>query len=266
MSDGIAEFPRDHNQPPLELRLNEELASFNERAAALVEVAATAIIVDDVSASKVVDLAGLMRELESALTDRRAELKRPYQEAQRLIDQAFVAAISPLARARVGEDGRGGLRGMLSQYQARREAEAAAERGRLAEEQRKREEDAAAARRAAEAKREAGKGTVGDELAALKAEDEAADLGRRAAAVRPEPIRAQLGQVSQVRSIAFKITDLRKALSWAVRSGLEDKVAQALRTIVGAWLRQLGVDAIERGAVDIPGVEVSIERQASIRR
>jgi len=254
-----------HNRPPLAEQLVEEVSPFTAAAGELLEVAGTAVIIDEISAAKIVDLVGKIRDVEEQLTARRAELKKPYQDAIKLIDTAFVSAITPLAVARVGTDGRGGLRGMQTAYENKREAEAEAQRRRLAEEQRKREEEAAAARRAAEEQAAAGKSTVKQDLAALAAEDEAAALERQARATRPAPIRGQLGQVAMTRSITFKITDLPLLLRWMLKQPLKASLEQSCRTIMGTYLRGLGVDAVERG-VAIPGVEAGIEKQASNRR
>ena len=254
-----------HNRPPLAEQLVEEVEPFTAAAGELIEVAGTAVIIDDISAAKVVDLAGKIRDLEDQLGARRTALKKPYQDAIKLIDTAFVSTITPLAVARVGVDGKGGLRGMQTAYENKRIAEAEAERRRLAAEQRKREEEAAAARRAADEQAQAGKSTVKQDLAALAADDQAEALERQAAAIRPAPIRGQLGQVTMTRTITFQITDLPALLRWMLKQPLKAGLAQAARTIMGTYLRGLGVDAIGRG-VTIPGVEAGIEKQASNRR
>ncbi len=254
-----------HNRPPLAEQLAEEIAPFTAAAGELIEVAGTAVIIDDISAAKIVDLAGKIRALEDQLTARRAELKKPYQDAIKLIDTTFVSVITPLAVARVGTDGKGGLRGMQTAYENKRAAEAEALRRRLADEQRKREEEAAAARRAAEEQAAAGKSTVKQDLAALAAEDQAEVLERQAKAIRPAPTRGQLGQVAMTRSITFRITDLGAAVRWMLKQPLKAGLEQSVRTIMGTYLRGLGVDAVERGVM-IPGVEAGIEKQASNRR
>jgi hypothetical protein len=264
-SEEPGSFPRDHNQPPLEERIEEELALLWPRQAALLERAATAKIASEEDAAKVIDLGQIMRAFEQDTDRQREEMKRPYLQAARLIDAKFGAIIQPVARARAGEDGRSGLRGMLTTYTRRVEAEKQAERDRLQAEQRQREAEAEAARRAAENKRTGSEG-IADELAVLQAEEAAAAAQRKADAIRPdEPIRSNLGAARLHREITFKLVDVRKAAGWIIKQhGLKGQLEQAIRTILGKHLRALGVDMVERG-VDIPGVEAGIEKVAGVR-
>ena len=128
-----------------------------------------------------------------------------------------------------------------------------------------REEAAAAARRTADEKKAGGTGTISDELEAAAAQDAADLAATRAGAVRPAPIRAPLAQVNSRREIEFKLTDSRKALGWLLKNR-RTAIEQAARTILGAHLRSIGVDALERDGADIPGIEVSIRREAAIGR
>jgi hypothetical protein len=253
-----------HNQPPLTERITAELAPFQERATQMLAIAETAVIIDEVSASKVTDLVKLMRGLEEDVDKARDAMMRPFLEATRTINQHFNALKTRVGSVRFGDDGRGGLMGMLTVYERKREAEAQAERDRLQAEQRAREAEAEAARRAAEEKRQAGAGSVKDELEALQAEEAADRLKRQADAVRPEPIRSHLGTVGRRREIEFTITDLRKALGWVLRGTLKAQIEQAARTIIGKHLRSLGVEAVDRG-VEIPGVSVTVEKVAQVR-
>lgn len=253
-----------HNQPPLEERLAEEVAPFAARQAAMLAVVKEAVIVDDESAGKTNDLLIQIKSLEQEIQRACGVALDPYLNACRLIHQHYDPLIRGL-NAAYG-DRVTGLRGMLTQYVRKREAAAEAERARLAAEQRQREEEAAEASRAAEAARESGKGVVAGELAALAAEDAAEAAARRAAAVRVgAPLRSTLGQVATVRSIAYDITNLRLVLGWAIKQPLKAVLEAEVRKLVGSYLRQLGVDAVERG-VDIPGVRAWIERSAGSRR
>jgi len=61
------------------------------------------------------------------------------------------------------------------------------------------------------------------------------------------------------------VTDIRKLLGWMIKQPMKGNIEQAVRTIMGAYLRQLGVDAVARG-IEIPGLSVWIDTQAAIRR
>lgn len=282
-----AEYPRDHNQPPEPIAepkpparwhieqieglvLDDVIAPFAETSAEMLAIAASAVIIDDESAAKVSDLTIIMRTWERDLDARREELKRPYLDACRLIDATFGAAMRPVVLARAGENrGRAdevlGLAGMLDAFAAKRRAEEAAERARLAAEQRRLQAEADAARQAAEEKAKAGEaGSVADKLAALKAQESADAATRQAEAIRPTPIRSQLGQLGSRREIAFEITDARKLLGWMLKQPLAGNLTQAVRTIMGAYLRNLGVAAVDRG-IEIPGLTAKVETSTQVR-
>lgn len=257
-----------HNRPPLAEALDDQLARFRDQQRQLLDIAATAVIIDETSAEKVTNLAAQMAELEREAEELREKWVRPYLDGQKLINGKFNEVIRPLSLARQGDDRRGGLRGMLTRWDDKKRAEAAAERERMLQQAREREEAAAAARRAAEEKAAAGKGSVADELEALHAQDEAEHLAQRAEAIRPEPTRAHLGQVTRTREIRFEVVAIRQTISWMLKQGgLANQVQQAVTTILGKYLRGLGVATIEGGKVNIPGVEVRVEHgAASIRR
>jgi hypothetical protein len=252
-----------HNAPPLSERLPEQAAPLVAKMRELVAVASAAVIIDDASAIKVTDLLGLCRaHLRKVETEHEAESK-PYDDALATIDAVYDPIRRQLVEV-IGKNAREGLRGMLTTYENKRLAEAEAERARLAEEQRRHEAEAEEARRQLEEKRAAGNAGVKDELAVLQAEDEAARLGQRAEAIRPVPIRANLGNVGTTRQIVFEITDLRKVCGWLLKSPIRPSLEEAVKQIIGRWLRNLGVAQVEHG-VDIPGVEAKIERVAAVR-
>lgn len=257
MTNALAEDlpPRGHNNPPSLIdELIVEVAPLATRANDLIEVAATAVIVDDESAGKVINLGQMMAALEKEADDARVARGAPFLEATRAINRAYNPLIGQM------KAGRDTLRGMLTEFRRKREAEAEAARQVALAEQRRREEEAAAAQERARATT-----NVNDALAALKAQEEAAAAARRAEAIRPEPVRAQLGSLGSQRSIAFDITDTRKLVAWMVKQPMKGNLEQALRTIMGAYLRQLGVAAVERG-VEIPGLSAWVDTQAAIRR
>jgi len=252
-----------HNQPPLGERLAEEVAPLKARLEELAGVAATAIIIDDESAAKIVDLVGLCRAHRGEVEAQRNAARAPYTETLKTIDQAYKPIADALTEI-IGVDARSGLRGTLTLYERKRAAEAQAERDRITAEQNRRQAEAEAARRAAEEKKATGSGSVAEELAAMQAEDAAERLGRQAAGIRPEPVRAALGQVSTQRQIVCEITDLRKACGWLIKSPLVPTLKQVVKEIFTRHLRNLGVDTVARG-VDIPGVEAKIENVARVR-
>lgn len=258
-------FGIGHNRPPLSELILAEIAPFRPTHRELVDIAKSAVIVDEESAGKVTDLTVKLRGVEDELDAVRERMVRPYLAAQREINSSFNNMIAELRVLRAGEDGRGGLRRMLTIYETRREEAAQAERDRLRAEQRQREAEAEVARKAAEEKRQAGSGSVADELAAMQAQESADRLQRRAEAIRPEPTRSHLGQVNMRREISFQITDIRKALGWLLKSPFKSQIEQAARTIFGKHLRTLGVAAIEAG-VEIPGIEAKVEKQAGVSR
>lgn len=256
MSDNaLADAPGiGHNLPPLNEQLFEELAAPKLRATQLLDVAKTATIIDDESAAKVIDLAGLIGALEKELDAARTERKRPFLEAGRIIDGAYGGLISALTGGRLA------LKNMLTAYDKKRTAEAEVARHAALAAQRKREEEAEAAKERARATT-----NVNDALASLKAQEEAAAAARRAEAIRPEPIRAQLGSLGSQRQIAFDITSLPALLRWMVRQPMKTVLEAEVRKMMGSYLRQLGVDAVGKG-IDIPGLEAWIDTQAAIRR
>ena len=251
------------NQPPLAEMLAEEIAPYTKRAEALMQSAGEAQIASDDEAAKVTALIKLLRDHEQTIDEAREARKKPFLEAGRLVDSVFGTVIRRLKLARCGDNGKGGLTGMLTAYERRREEAAAAERRRIEEEQRKAEEEAAAARAKLEAAQNNGSGSIQAELAAIAAQEEAERLARKAETIRPEPIRTTVGNSSMRREIAFEITDLRKALGWLVKNR-NSEIMQAARAIVGKHLNSLGVDAVERG-VEIPGVAARIEKRAQVR-
>lgn len=252
-----------HNRPPLSERLAEEVAPLAGRMQELAAVADTAVIIDEPSCAKTVDLIRLCQAHLDAVKRQHAEDAAPYKEALEQIDNAF----RPLERsltAIIGPTAREGLRGAVTVFERKRAEQAEEEQRRIRAEQRQRDAEAEAARKALEEKKAGGSASVADELAVLQAEDAAARLGQRAEAIRPAPVRANLGTVGSARQIVFTITDIRKAVAWMLRSGMRNQLEEAVRGLIGRQLRALGVNTVEHG-VDIPGVEARIERVAQVR-
>ena len=255
-----------HNRPPLDEALDEELAGRRSRADQLLAVAARSVIVDEASAGKVVDLTRQLKELHDEVDKARLARTEPYRDAVKLINHSYDALKLKLSLAIGGTSGRDGLSRMLTAWDDKQRAAVEAERRRLAEEARKREEEAAAARASAEAKASAGKVDPAAELEALKAQDDAERLARRAEAIRHEPTRSQLGQTTRRKQIRFEIQDFAARLRDIMRSPRRAQVEQLVHKLTEHELRDLGVAAVE-GGVQMIGVRAWVEEGGvSVRR
>jgi hypothetical protein len=247
-----------HNKPPLAEALDEELAPSRARADQLLAVAARSVIVDEQSAGKVIDLTRQMKELHDELDKTRLARTKPYRDATALINHSYDALKLKLTMAIGGTSGRDGLSRMLTAWDDQQRAKVEAERRRLAEEARQREAEAEAARAAAEAKAQAGRTDVVAELEAVRAQDQAEQLARRAAAVRHEPTRSQLGQTTRRRVIRFVVEDFSKRLRSVLKSPRRAQVEKLVNDITEHELRDLGVAAVEKGVV-MDGVRTWVE-------
>lgn len=255
-----------HNRPPLGEAIEAEVEPFRVRAAEVLELANQARIVDADSAKSVLDLAIKLKDIEDEIEAARLERSKPYRQAVGLINGLFGEPAQRLKLAREGADGRGGLRGMVTTWDNQERARARQEETRLRQEQHRREAEAAEAAKKAEEAATAGRGRVSAELDAAKAREAAEQAQRRADAVRPEPLRSHLGAVSRRRDIKFDITDLGAAVAWLIdQPGHRNNVEQAVRTMVGSYLRSLGIDAVAKGVV-IPGIDARVETGAAAMR
>lgn len=106
-----------HNNPPLVEQLAEEMAIVRARAEELLEVAREAQITNDDEAGKVATLIALIRDHETSVDRARRDRKQPFLDASRIIDATYGAVIRPLCLARSGENGKGGLSGILTAWQ-----------------------------------------------------------------------------------------------------------------------------------------------------
>ncbi len=79
-----------------------------------------------------------------------------------------------------------------------------------------------------------------------------------------EPLATSLAAVGSRRSAEWVVEDLPAVLGWLLieRPG---QMAQAARTILGAVIREAGVDAVERGEVQIPGVSITVGTKVQVR-
>lgn len=256
-----------HNRPPLAEAIEAEVEPFRVRAADLLDLAGQARIIDADGAKSVLDLGIKLKNIEDEIDAARLERSRPYRQAVGLINGLFGEPAQRLKLARDGEDGRGGLRGMLTSWDNKQRAAAADEQARLRKEQLQREAEAREAERKAAEAEAAGRGQVNAELQVTRAREAAEQAQRRAEAVRPEPLRSHLGQVSRRRDIKFEITDLGAVVAWLIdQPGHRNNVEQAVRTMIGSYLRSLGIDAVAQG-VAIPGIDAKVETgAAAVRR
>ena len=149
---------------------------------------------------------------------------------------------------------------MLTAYEHRREAEAQAERERYEAEARRLDEEAEAARRRADGSLARNGGAAGRGSGGACRAPGGGDPAR----ADPQPF----GAVGQRREIGFSLTDLAAAVRWMAgkQNPLRSHLEQAARTILGKHLRSLGVDAVESGGIQIPGVKTFIATQAQVRR
>ena len=256
-----------HNRPPLAEALDAETAALRRRAAEIVELAGKAVIVDDDSAKKVTDLAVKCADIEDEIKTARLARSKPFRDAVDLINNIYGDIARPVALARGGDTGRAGLRGMITVWDDRQRAAAVAEQARRREEQRRLEAEAAEAQRKVDEAAAAGRGQVNAEIEAAQVRERADQAQVRADAVRAVPIRSHLGQVSRRREINFAVTDLPATCTWLIsQEGHRNNIEQAVRTIIGAHLRAIGIDAVARG-VNIPGITASVgNAPAAVRR
>jgi hypothetical protein len=80
----------------------------------------------------------------------------------------------------------------------------------------------------------------------------------------PIPLTASIASVGSRRKPTWSIDDLPAALAWMLETH-PGPLVQAMRTILGGAIHAAGVDAIERGEVQIPGVSILITKHAQVR-
>lgn len=76
------------------------------------------------------------------------------------------------------------------------------------------------------------------------------------------PLATSIAAIGYRREISFVIDDLPAALDWLLKNR-SNEIAQAARTIIGAALRSIGVDAAAEA--DIPGVTITITKRTQVR-
>jgi hypothetical protein len=284
------------NRPPLADQLDMELEEYRAAVDAHIGSANQSSITDHASAEAVRLLAGKISALDKTIAANLELRVRPHQDNVDIIRRKFNALLTPLGTAYKS------LRDMMIVYVRQQDAEAArkraaaeAEARRIAEEARKAQEAAAKAQEEARKAQEEASRLVGQDgerlpllgivqkpnntganllalqkeatsanLLALQKEEEAAAAALRAAAIRPEPIRTALGSASTRRDIKFEIENLTQALAW-LRAHHRTAITEVANGIINRHLRSLGVDAVERGGVSIPGVKAWVEKGVLMR-
>lgn len=258
---------RDHNQPPIGELLDEELLPFKRRRDELVRVAETAVITDDESAAKTLDLAQLCKAFEDEIEARRKQLVKPHRDAEKAINDRHTRLRLDVQVARQGMNGVSGLRGLLTKWDDRKKVEAEQARLKAEREAAAKEIAAASAREQLEKAAATGRGVVSAELTALRLQDEADHARVEAEAIQAGPTRSHLGQVSRRKEIVFDIVDIEATLKWSVTNHeILSSVSEAMRNILYSYLRALGVSQVEKG-IEIPGVSIKVElAPVTIRR
>ena len=89
-------------------------------------------------------------------------------------------------------------------------------------------------------------------------------LSKWRAAHPEEHIPTSIATISARREPVCCIEDLPAAVDWLL-SNHPGSVAQAARTMLGAIIRAAGVDAIDRGDVQIPGVSITTTSKIKVR-
>ena len=79
-----------------------------------------------------------------------------------------------------------------------------------------------------------------------------------------EPLAPSIASVGFRRVPDWVIEDLPAVIDWLLNEH-PGPLVQACRTIVGTEIRSAGVDAVERGELDIPGVSISLVMKTQIR-
>jgi hypothetical protein len=269
-----APAPKDHNKPPLEEVIPAEfrealLADHPDFLLKLDDAVANAdkaIADDDDSLAKCGTLMKTYRVLLSHIDATHTDVKAPYLQGGRLVDAEKNTLVARVNTARAKVDAIGNA------YVAKRDAEAKAERERLAAEQRRAAEEAARAERerqdaereALRAQREA---TTQDERDA--AQERANEAARRAeeamasAALAPtapaksEPVRSDEGAtVSSKQEWMSKVDDYAKAFK-TVKG--DAKVREAIDKAVQALVKST------KGQMEIPGVTAWPVAKANFR-
>lgn len=247
-----------HNRPPLADRLESDFAELKTRADLALK--AKPVILDQESAGKVLDLMRTMRDLAGEANTLRQKLQKPYHDAAQAVAAASETVRAPLlAQVPV-------LQAMVTAWDDKQRAEAEDRRQKALQEQRDREAAAAEARRKADEAADAGKSTVIADKAAEHLREEAERAAIRAEAIRPEPVRGNLGQGTRRKVIKFKVENIREVLGELLRDAADRaRVEEATDQIVGAKLRAVGVAGVERG-ITIKGLKAWVELGAVTAR
>jgi hypothetical protein len=260
------------NKPPLEelipaefrAQLLAERPDFLAKFDALVEAAARAKATNDDELGKCGDLVKAYRALIAHITETHKTVKQPHLDAGRLVDAEKNALLQQVEAAKATVESIGNA------FVAKRDAEAKAERDRIAAEQRaaaervaqaerdrvRAEQEAAAAARNAtnDAEREAAQ-AIADNARREAEEAAAAAALAPAAAAKVEPVRSDAGAtVSGKQEWMSRVDDHAKAMK-AVKS--DPKVKEAIEAAVARLVRA--------GQREIPGCTIWAVAKANFR-
>lgn len=254
---------KDDNLPPLAEQLHMETEDLRKRAEDLIAGAERAAVIDEETAGKATALVAMItahgKAVETAFKDR----KRPVLDAAKAIDTHFGSITDRL------KDAKARALKLIDDFRRKKEAEAAAERARLAEEARKAEETARKAREEAaakitEAEQQGALAAARARADAKKLEDEALDAEiaaqlhhQQAEQVQDTTIRSDYGNKAFAKKEwLHQITDLGAAIKHA-RKVDEAAVTAAIDQIVKRQVRA-GVRAF-------PGVEITETTTTQVR-
>jgi hypothetical protein len=245
MPDDHSVHPRDHNNPPVDLR--DQLLS---RVDELVSTAdkwkkERPEITSGDHATKATDFLAQLRECLKKVEAQRKMEKQPHIDAGKAVDEEFSGVKTRLERSGIA------IKGLLTPWLMKKEAEAEAERKRKEEAARKAEQEAEALARKSDAGIDAA-------IAAENATKRAADLQKEASA-RPSSVNQKGDYASRAVSLRTnrhaEITDVLKAARYYKN---DPKLIEVLKSLAGAEIR-----AAKGKDISIPGVEVVVTKEAA---
>lgn len=237
---------------PLDEILADEVLADAKRRDELVTAANAAAITDRETQKQVATLAGLIGTHWTEVEAKRKARKTPFDQAAISVQKAYVPVLAPLV------DARNRLRTLNDDYEEEQLRIRQAERRRLEEEEERQRKIAEEAAKKAEEAVAKGKSGLADELAAIRARDDAAAAARaaEAAAQRPAPIRTDVGSASRSTVTTYEVDDLTMTLGY-LRRTQRAALIEAIQPLV---------NKIARAGIKVPGVKVEQRQQTRFSR
>ncbi len=240
--------------------LADETKALVERAAALAAAAGRCKVADQDTAERATLLAKQIKKHLEDVEEARTTRKAPFFDACKAIDGHFGTIATTLATLDSKKKLTGGpLKTVMDEidaYRRRIEAEAEAERRRLAEEAAKAAAEAEAAQRAAEEAAKAGDAVEADITAAQKAA-QAEALAQQAQSVIARPIDSGLGAKAIGRKGKMvTIVSLSKALDHCLAIDYDG---------VQAYVQSVYDKQVRAGITSLPGAEITETTSTMIR-